>query len=103
MAEYADEGKSARTDDLRKRPAFAQMLEDAETGHFDVLVGHKLDRFARNLRVTLEVLDRLDKAGVAFVSISKHMDFSTPIGKVLLATLAAFPQYYSGNLSCKTK
>jgi site-specific DNA recombinase len=75
VAEYAEEGKSARTDDLRKRPAFAQMLEDAEAGHFDVFVVQKLDRFARNLRVTLKALDRLDKAGVAFVSISENMDF----------------------------
>ena len=38
-------------------------------------------------------------AGVGFVSISEQMDFSTPIGKVILATLAAFAQYYSDNLS----
>ena len=79
------------------------MLEDAEAGHFDVLVVHKLDRFARNLRVTLEALDRLDKAGLAFVSISENMDFSTPIGKVVLATLAAFAQYYFDNLSWETE
>ena len=103
MAEYAEEGKSARTDDLRKRPAFAQMLEDAEAGHLAVLLVHKLDRFARNPRVTLEALDRLDKAGVAFVSISENTDFSTPIGKVVLATLAAFAQCCADNLSWETK
>ena len=31
------------------------------------------------------------------------MDFTTPIGKVILATLAAFAQYYSDNLSAETK
>ena len=101
--EYSDEGKSARTDDLAKRPAFGQMLADAEAGLFDVIVVHKLDRFARNLRVTLETLERLDRAGVAFVSISEQMDFTSPIGKVILATLAAFAQYYSDNLSWETK
>ena len=29
---YRDEGRSARTDDLAKRPAFQQMLADAEAG-----------------------------------------------------------------------
>jgi site-specific DNA recombinase len=101
--EYSDEGKSARSDDLAKRPAFGQMLKDAEGGLFDVIVVHKLDRFARNLRVTLETLERLDGAGVTFVSISEQMDFTTPIGKVILATLAAFAQYYSDNLSWETK
>lgn len=103
VAEYRDEGKSARTDDLQRRPAFSRMLDDAEAGRFDVIVVHKLDRFARNLRVTLETLDRLDKHGVAFVSISEQMDFTTPIGKVILATLGAFAQYYSDNLSTETK
>jgi site-specific DNA recombinase len=103
VREYSDEGVSARTDDLKKRPAFTQLLADAEGGLFDVIVVHKLDRFARNLRVTLETLERLDRAGVAFVSISEQMDFTSAIGKVILATLAAFAQYYSDNLSWETK
>jgi site-specific DNA recombinase len=102
-AVYRDEGKSARTDDLAKRPEFLRMLEDAEAGLFDVVIVHKLDRFARNLRVTLETLDRLNRCGVGFVSISENMDFASPIGKVILATLAAFAQYYSDNLSFETK
>lgn len=100
---YRDEGKSARTDDLGQRPQFATMLADAEAGLIDVVVVHKLDRFARNLRVTLETLDRLERANVGFVSISEQMDFTTAIGKVVLATLAAFAQFYSDNLSTETK
>lgn len=100
---YRDEGKSGWTDDITKRPAFSKMLEDAEAGSFDVLIVHKLDRLARNVSVTLEVLNRLEDAGVAFVSISENMDFTTPIGKVVLATLAAFAQYYSENLSAETR
>jgi DNA invertase Pin-like site-specific DNA recombinase len=100
--EYRDEGRSARTDDIAKRPAFRQLIEDAEAGLLDVVVVHKPDRFARNLRVTLETLERLDRAGVGFVSISESMDFTTPIGKVILATLAAFAQYYSDNTTPTT-
>jgi site-specific DNA recombinase len=33
------------------------------------------------------------------VSITEQMDFSSPIGRVILANLAAFGQYYSDNLS----
>jgi DNA invertase Pin-like site-specific DNA recombinase len=101
--EYVEEGKSARTEDINKRPAFKRMIADALAGQFDVLVVHKLDRFSRNLRVTLEYFDRLLKAGVAFVSISEQMDFTTPSGKVHLALLGAFAQYYSDNLSQETK
>jgi site-specific DNA recombinase len=100
---YPDEGRSAWTDDLSKRPAFARMLEDAETGAFDVLIVHKLDRFARNVIVALETLHELEAHDVGFVSLSESMDFTTPIGKVILTTLASFAEYYSANLSAETK
>lgn len=103
VGEYVDEGKSARTDDINKRPAFKQMTSDALSGKFDVLVVHKLDRFSRNLPLTLDYFDRLMKAGVTFVSINEQMDFTTPSGKVHLALLGAFAQYYSDNLSQETK
>jgi site-specific DNA recombinase len=102
-AEYVEEGKSARYEDLSRRPRFQAMLEASESRAFDVLLVHKLDRFARNLRVTLATLERLDRSGVGFVSLSEQMDFTTPIGKVILATLGAFAQYYSDNLSTETK
>jgi site-specific DNA recombinase len=100
---YIEEGISARTEDISKRPVFKEMINDALAGKFDVLVVHKLDRFSRNLRITLEYFDKLLKAGVTFVSISEQMDFTTPSGKVHLALLGAFAQYYSDNLSQETK
>ena len=90
--EWIEEGVSAHTDDVTKRPLFQEAISTALAKEYDVLVVHKLDRFARNARVTLEYLDKLDKAGHGFVSISENMDFSTPIGKVMLANLAAFGQ-----------
>lgn len=101
--EYIDEGISAHNDNISNRPAFQQMINDALIGKFDVLIVHKLDRFSRNLRTTLEYFDKLQKEGVSFVSISEQMDFTTPSGKVHLALLGAFAQYYSDNLSQETK
>jgi len=101
--EYVEEGRSARTEDISRRPVFKEMVTDALAGKFDVLVVHKLDRFSRNLRITLEYFDKLLKAGVAFISINEQMDFTTPSGKVHLALLGAFAQYYSDNLSQETK
>jgi len=101
--EYVDEGKSARSEDINMRPMFKALINDALAGHFDVLVVHKLDRFSRNLRITLEYFDKLRKAGVDFVSINEQMDFTSPSGKVHLALLGAFAQYYSDNLSQETK
>lgn len=101
--EYVDEGVSAHTDDVTMRPLFRLTIEDALAHKYDVLIVHKLDRFARNVRITLEYLDKLENVGVGFVSITEQMDFSTPIGRVILANLAAFGQYYSDNLSAEVK
>ena len=53
VAEYRDEGKSAHTDHIKRRPQFAQMLQDAQSGLFDTIVVHKMDRFSRSLRVAV--------------------------------------------------
>ena len=100
---YIDEGKSARTDNINRRPAFKQMIGDALAGKFDVLVVHKLDRFSRNLRITLEYFDKLSKAGVTFLSINEQMDFTTPWGRLALTLLGGLAQFYSDNLSQETK
>ena len=99
--QWIEEGVSARTDDISKRPLFRKAIDEALAGRYDVLVVHKLDRFSRNVRITLEYLEKLEKAGVGFVSITEQMDFSTPRGRVILANLAAFGQYYSDNLSAE--
>ncbi|MDP9373154.1 MAG: recombinase family protein, partial [Chloroflexota bacterium] len=102
VAWYA-EAVSAWTDEVARRPVFARMLGACRAGEHDVVIVHKLDRFARSVIVTLTELRTLERADVAFVSIAQRMDFSTPVGRVVLAVLAAFAQYYSENLSAEVK
>jgi DNA invertase Pin-like site-specific DNA recombinase len=87
----------------RQRPAFRPDDRRCRASRFDVVVVHKLDRFARNLRLTLEILDRLEKAGVGFVSVSEAMDFSTAMGRVVLSTMGSLAQFYSDNLSARLR
>jgi site-specific DNA recombinase len=101
--EYIEEGKSAHTDDLRKRPVFKQAIDDAIAGQYDVLVVHKIDRFSRRLKVTLEYFEKLGKAGVGFVSIQNDIDYSTPTGKFMLVMQGGLAELYSDNLSEETK
>jgi len=101
--EYVDEGKSARTEDIYKRPAFKEAIADALDNQYDILVVHKVDRFSRKLMVTLEYFNKLVKAGVGFVSITEQMDFSTPWGKFTLGMLGGMAELYSDNLSLETK
>jgi site-specific DNA recombinase len=101
--EYIEEGKSARTENINKRPVFKEAIADALNKNFDILVVHKVDRFSRKLRVTLEYFDKLGKGDVGFVSIMEQMDFSTPWGKFALSMLGALAELYSDNLSQETK
>lgn len=99
VGSYVDEAISARTTD---RPAFQQMLADARAGAFDVIVVQKLDRFSRSLADMLLTMRELERIGVTVASASEDFDFTTPIGRVLLAMLAAFAQWYLDNLSAET-
>ena len=68
-----------------------------------MLVVHKIDRFSRKLRITLEYFEKLGKAGVGFVSIQNEMDYFTPAGKFMLVMQGGLAELYSDNLSEETK
>jgi len=99
---YIEEGKSAHSDAIEKRPEFRQLLDDCGKGAFDVVVVHSLDRWSRNLRVTLESFKQLADQGIAFSSITENIDYSTPEGKLFIAMLGAFAQYFSDSLAKHT-
>jgi site-specific DNA recombinase len=99
---YRDEGLSARKDSIAARPAFAQLLDDCRQNQYGVVVVHNLDRFSRNLRVTLDAFKTLADRNIAFVSLSENIDYSTPEGRLFLGMLGAFAQYFSDSLSKHT-
>jgi site-specific DNA recombinase len=95
---YREEGRSAHVDAIARRPVFRQLLEDAGKRQFDVVVVHTLDRWARNLRVSLEAVSILDRNGVGLVSITENLDWSTPEGLLAANMLGGISQYYSESL-----
>jgi site-specific DNA recombinase len=100
VGEYRDEGKSARTDHIKRRPDFARLLQDAQSGCFDVIVVHKMDRFSRSMRVAVQAFEQLGKCNVGLVSVSEpNLDYSTPQGKLFMHMLWALAQFYSDNLA----
>ena len=64
---YIDEAKSATTD---RRPAFQQMIADSSNKTFDIVLVHKLDRFARNRYDSAVYKRELKKNGVQVKVIS---------------------------------
>ena len=70
---YIDEAKSATTD---RRPAFQQMIADSSNHTFDILLVHKLDRFARNRYDSAVYKRELKKNGVLVYSVLENLDNS---------------------------
>jgi DNA invertase Pin-like site-specific DNA recombinase len=100
---YREEGRSAHSDSLRKRPVLRQLLEDAAQGQFEVVVVHTLDRWARNARLALETLGLLAQHQVAIVSITENLDYATPEGKMFTGMIAHLSQYFSDKLGVHVK
>ena len=58
---YVDEAKTGRNDN---RPAFKKMLQDSEKGNFQYVIVYKYDRFARNMRLSLNSDAELNTRGI---------------------------------------
>ncbi len=99
---YEDDERSARGEQIAKRPAFKQLLDDVQAGRVHIIVVHTLDRWSRNVMVTLQSFRILSEHHTAFISLSEHIDYSTPEGRLQLTILAAFAAYFSDMLAKHT-
>ena len=87
---YTDSGFSGSN---IERPGLQQMIKDAESGKFDLVLVYKLDRLSRSQKDTLYLIeDVFDKHGVAFASMTENFDTSTAHGKFIIGILAVFAQ-----------
>jgi site-specific DNA recombinase len=102
---YADEGVSAKTDNIKKRPAFHRMITDLQEGRVQaqVIVTHTLDRFARNLMLAINTLKDMSKLGIIYSSVTEaDFDYANPDKRMHLQILAMFAEYFSEKLSQHT-
>tara|TARA_R110000772_G_scaffold87094_21_gene181887 strand:+ start:481 stop:2139 length:1659 start_codon:yes stop_codon:yes gene_type:complete len=97
---YVDAGASA-TDD--NRADFQAMIAEAcsPANPFDVVIVHSQSRFARNTLDLLHYTNKLEKAGVQFVSITQDLGQGEQAG-VLRTILGAMDEYQSKETSKHT-
>src|SRR5499427_5729103 len=86
IEEYRDEGISGAKD---SRPALDQLMKDARSRKFDLVIVARFDRFARSVSHLLRALEEFSHLGVDFVSLSESVDTSTPMGKMIFTVLGA--------------
>lgn len=92
---YIDRAKTATN---TSRPAFQKMINDAMSDAFDIVVVHKLDRFARNRYDSIVYRAQLKNFGVVLLSVIENLDGS-PESLILESVLEGMNEYYSRNLA----
>ena len=97
---YADEGVSGRQ--LRKREQFLQMLTDAGTHAFDLVVVKDISRFARNTVDCLQAVRMLKKQGISVRFLSCGQE-NLGDSEFILTVYASLAQEESASLSKRVK
>ncbi|MCL4559790.1 MAG: recombinase family protein [Chloroflexi bacterium] len=97
---YSDPAQSA----YRKkfRPGINAMRDDAKRGLFKILYVHKVDRLARRLEWSLEIVHELQSLNISFKAVEQPFDLRTPEGKLLFHLVSSLGEFYSDNLSKET-
>lgn len=93
---YIDRGISGTR--AENRTEFQKMIADAKFHKFDVVIVHKLDRFARNRADSAIYRNELSKCGVKLVSVLEQFDQDSPESIILQSVIEGYSEYYSMNL-----
>ena len=73
------------------RPELHRLLDRLAPG--DVLTVWKLDRLSRSLKDLLLILDKVEKAGAGFRSLTENIDSTTASGRMMMQMLGAFAEF----------
>lgn len=95
VEEYIDRSRTGTNTD---REEFQRMLNDSRYGLFDLVIVHKLDRFARNRYDSAVSRKILRDNGVELYSVIEKFD-NTPESIILEGLMETLNEYYSANLS----
>lgn len=97
---YADEGISGTK--IKNRREFLRLMQDAETGIFDMVVVKDISRFARNTVDLLQNIRRLKALGIEALFLTANMT-SMGNSEFVLTIFGALAQEESANTSKRVK
>ena len=98
---YVDEGITGTS--ANKRPQFQQMIKDAESGEFDLILTREVSRFARNTVDTLQYTRQLKVKGVEVFFINDNIKTFDGDGELRLTIMATLAQDESRKTSVRVK
>ena len=77
-----------------KRPQLKKLMTTVKSG--DKIIVESISRFARNTRDLLDLVEKLSRKNVEFVSQKENIDTSTPTGKFMLTVFGAVAELERG-------
>lgn len=98
---YVDEGITGTS--AKKRPQFMQMIDDADSGEFDLILTREVSRFARNTVDTLQYTRSLKAKGVEVFFINDNIKTFDGDGELRLTIMATLAQDESRKTSIRVK
>ena len=76
-----------------ERPALKRLITDIETGEIDVVVVYKVDRLSRSLLDFSRLVEKFERHGVSFVSVTQRFSTTDSMGRLTLNMLLSFAQF----------
>lgn len=98
---YVDEGITGTS--AKKRPQFMKMLDDAQSGEFQLILTREVSRFARNTVDTLQYTRQLKAMGVEVFFINDNIRTYDGDGELRLTIMATLAQDESRKTSIRVK
>lgn len=83
------------------RPQLQRMLDQLR--HGDVLVVWKLDRLSRSLKDLLQIIDKIDRIGAGFRSLTESIDTTTPAGRMMMQIIGSFAEFERAMIRERTR
>ncbi len=71
---------------------------NSRSGEFKVLYVLKVDRLARRLEWSLEIVHELQSLDINFKAVQQPFDLRTPEGKLLFHLVSSLGEFYSDNV-----
>lgn len=100
-AVYVDDGISGTN--TKKRIAFNQMIEDAKSGKFDLIITKEISRFARNILDSIGYTRELKALGIGVIFLNDNINTLDSDAEMRLAFLSTMAQEESRKTSERVK
>ena len=98
---YADNGVSGTS--TKKRHAFNQMIADAQSRAFDLIITKEISRFARNTLDSIFYTRKLKELGIGVIFMSDNINTLDPDAELRLTIMSSIAQEESRKTSDRVK